>query len=176
MPETVPVTVDNYLIGNYLRKEWIEKRRDQVHTGNCKFDLWRDLRELLMVPLGSQEYCGVGRGPSGLHWVWCNGRGPHLELRREPQGYSPGVTWVSGCVCRYKQGVRSRHVWKHGTLLYSRVVKGVSGVKPSWIWDQGGLFGLATMASEHTSCCELILGWHLNQCKKIRPDLKWMGK
>ena len=40
-----------------------------------------DLRELLRVPMGSQVYCGVGRGLSGLHWVWCNGRGPHLKLR-----------------------------------------------------------------------------------------------
>ena len=48
-----------------------------------------DLRELLSVPMGSQEYCGVDSGFSGLHWVWCNGRGPHLELRREPQGFSP---------------------------------------------------------------------------------------
>ena len=51
------------------------------------------------MPMGSQEYCGVVRGLLGLHWVWCNGTGPHLELRREPQGYSPVVTWVSGCVC-----------------------------------------------------------------------------
>ena len=28
-----------------------------------------DLRELLMVPMGSQGYCGVVRGFSGLHWV-----------------------------------------------------------------------------------------------------------
>ena len=32
-----------------------------------------DLMELLRVPLRSQGYCGVGRGLSGLHWVWCNG-------------------------------------------------------------------------------------------------------
>ena len=32
-----------------------------------------DLMELLRVPLRSQEYCGVGRGLSGLHWVSCNG-------------------------------------------------------------------------------------------------------
>ena len=25
----------------------------------------------------------------GLHSVWCNGRGPHLELRQEPQGSAP---------------------------------------------------------------------------------------
>src|SRR5574341_1525934 len=27
-------------------------------------------------------------GLSGLHWVWCIGRGPHLQLRQEPQGPS----------------------------------------------------------------------------------------
>ena len=29
-----------------------------------------------------------GRGLSGLHGVWCTGRGPHLQLRLEPQGTS----------------------------------------------------------------------------------------
>ena len=84
-----------------------------------------------MVPMGSQEYCGVRMGLSGLHWVRCNGRGPRLELRREPQVSSLALTWVSGCVCRFKQGVRSRRVWRHGTLLSSRVVKGVSGFQAS---------------------------------------------
>ena len=34
-----------------------------------------DLRELLRLPLRSQGYCGVWRGLSGLHWVWCNEEG-----------------------------------------------------------------------------------------------------
>ena len=41
------------------------------------------------MPLRSQGYCGFGRGLSGLLWVWCTGRGPHLELRQEPQGSAP---------------------------------------------------------------------------------------
>src|SRR5574337_1358501 len=28
------------------------------------------------------------RDLSALHWVWCIGRGPHLQLRQEPQGTS----------------------------------------------------------------------------------------
>ena len=84
-----------------------------------------------MVPMGSQEYCGVGRGLLGFHWGWCNGRGPHLELRWEPQGSSPILMWVLGCVCHFKQGVKSRLVWRHETLLSSRVVKGVSGLQVS---------------------------------------------
>ena len=90
-----------------------------------------DFRELLRVPMGSQEYCGVGSGLSGFHWVWCNGRGPHRDLKWEPQGSSPVLTWVSGCVCHFKQGVRTRRVWRHRTLLFSRVVKRVSGLQPS---------------------------------------------
>ena len=90
-----------------------------------------DLRELLRVPMGSEEYCGIWRGPLVLHWVWCSGRGPHLVLRPEPQGSSPVLTWVSGCVCRFKQGFRSRRVWRHGMLLSSQVVKGVSGLQLS---------------------------------------------
>ena len=64
------------------RKPWV------FSTCDC------DLRELLTVPMGSQEYCGVGRGLMGLHWGQCKGRGPHLELRREPQGSSPVLTWL----------------------------------------------------------------------------------
>ena len=98
---------------------------------SCGRKLWvpsscdGDLRELLMVPMGSQVYCGVGRGLSGLHWVWCNGRGPHLKLRWEPQDSSPVLTLISDCVCHFKQGVRFRRVWRHGSVLSSRVVKGV---------------------------------------------------
>ena len=66
-----------------------------------------DLRELFMVPMGSQVYCGVGRGLSGLHWGRCSRRGPHFRLRKQPQGSSPVLMWVSRCVCHFKQGVRS---------------------------------------------------------------------
>ena len=90
-----------------------------------------DCRELLRVPLRSQAYCGVGRGLSGLHWVWCNGRGPHPDLRQEPQVSSPVLMWASCCVCHFKQGVRCRRVWRDGTLLSPRFVKGVSGLQPS---------------------------------------------
>ena len=69
-----------------------------------------DFRELFRVPMGRQEYCGVGMGLLVLHWVWCNGRVPLLELRWEHQGSSRVLTWVSGCVCLFKQGVRSQHV------------------------------------------------------------------
>ena len=66
-----------------------------------------------MVPMGSQEYFGLQRILSCLHWDQSNGREPHLELRREPQGSSPVLTWISGCLCHFKQGLKSRLVWRH---------------------------------------------------------------
>ena len=59
--------------GNDPRGERFMKRGDAC-----------DLRELLIVPLRTLGYCVVGRGLSGLHWVWYNGRGPHLEWTQEP--------------------------------------------------------------------------------------------
>ena len=82
-----------------------------------------------MVPMGSQEFFRVVRGLLGFLWGWCNGRGPHLQLSQEPQSSSPVLTWISGCVCSFKQGVRSQLVLRHGTLLSSRAVKEVSGLQ-----------------------------------------------
>ena len=52
-----------------------------------------------MGPMVSQEYCGLGRALLGLHWGQFSGRGPHFELRWEPQGSSPVLMWVLWCVC-----------------------------------------------------------------------------
>ena len=57
-----------------------------------------------MVPLRSHGFCGVGRGHSGHHWVWYNARGPHLVLRKEPQGSSP-FQLASSLQDRPRQGV-----------------------------------------------------------------------
>ena len=84
----------------------------------------RDLRELLREPLRSQGYCGVGRGLSQLHWVWCNGRGPHLELRQEPQGSSPFLTPIAGSLQSWDRRVRPRLWLRHGTPLASRMFTG----------------------------------------------------
>jgi len=87
---------------------------------SCGRKLWGpsscdgDLRELL-VPMGIQESFRVLRGLLEFLWDQCNGRGPHLELRRERQCFSP--------VRSFKHGVRSRLMLRHGTLLSSRALK-----------------------------------------------------
>ena len=78
-----------------------------------------DLRELLRVPLRSQGYCGVGRGLSGLYWVWCNGRGPHLVLRQEPQGSSPFLILIEGSLQSWDRRVRLHLVLRNGIPLAS---------------------------------------------------------
>ena len=74
---------------DYGRKPWVPSTCDS------------NLKEVRMVPMGSQEYFGVGRGLSGLHSVRCNGRESPLELRQETQVSSPVLTWALGCVCHY---------------------------------------------------------------------------
>ena len=53
--------------------------------------------------------------------------GALLELRLEPQGSSPGLTWLSGFLWGFNRGVRPRLVWRHGSPLSSQGVKQVSG-------------------------------------------------
>ena len=88
-----------------------------------------------MVPLRSQGFCGVGRGPSGLHWVWCNGRGPHLVLRKEPQGSSPFLTLISGFLQSWDRRVRPRILCRNETSLASQVVHEVTGHLSSCMWN-----------------------------------------
>ena len=99
-----------------------------------------DLRKLLSVPLRSQGHCGVGRGLSELHWVWCNGRGPHDKLRQEPQGSSPGFECAGSDSDRrvpaeLGQESQASSCLRKGTPLASRVAQGVSGPSSSCVWN-----------------------------------------
>ena len=81
------------------------------------------------MPMRSQGYCGDGSGLSGLLCVWCNGRGPHLELRQEPQGSAPDflepdLTQIAGSLLSLLRSVRSRVLRRNGTPLTSQVVQG----------------------------------------------------
>ena len=94
-----------------------------------------DRRELLRVPLRSQGYCGVGRGHSGLHWVWRNGRGPHLELRQEPQGSSTFLSPIARSLQSWDRRVRPSLVWRNGTPHASLVLQGMTGHLSICVWN-----------------------------------------
>ena len=91
----------------------------------------RDLTEPLILSLASQESFRVVRGLSGFLSSWCRGLGPHPELRLETQDSSPVLTWISGFLWRFPWGVSHYLVLRHGIVLPSCGVKGVSGLLSS---------------------------------------------
>ena len=118
-----------------------------------------DLKELLRVPVRNQEYCGVGRSLSGLHWVWCNGRGPRLELSQEPQDSSSFLTQITGSLQSCDRRGRPSLVLRHGTPLASRVVHGVTGHLSSCIWN------LWVFPYNARGCqCPFVLRLHAQGC------------
>ena len=55
-----------------------------------------DLRDPLVGPQGGSVSTRVTRGPSVFLCSRCRGQGPHLQLRPEPLGSSPGPTLIQG--------------------------------------------------------------------------------
>ena len=110
-----------------------------------------DLRDPLVLPQESQVSIRVERVLSGFLCSRCKGKGPHLKLTLEPQGSSPVLTWIFGFLWSFDRGVRPCLVWRHGTLLPSRGVKGLSGFLSSSSWHRDlGLF-LEVPRGCHTS-------------------------
>ena len=87
-----------------------------------------DLRDPLLLPHRIQVSFRVARGRSEFLSSWCRGLGPHLKLRRATQDSSPALRGISGFLCRLQWEVRRGFMLGHGTLLPSRVGKGVSGL------------------------------------------------
>ena len=83
-----------------------------------------DLRDPLVGPQGGPVSPRVTRGLLRFVCSRCRGRGPHLELRPETPGSSPGPTWISGFLCSVHRGVRasSRVEPCKSTLLSSRKI------------------------------------------------------
>ena len=63
-----------------------------------------DLTDPLVLPQESQVSVRVVRDLSGFLSSQCRGIGPHLELRLEPQGSSPVLTWISGFQWSFNRG------------------------------------------------------------------------
>ena len=107
------------------------------------------------MPMGSQEYCGVGRGLSGLP----------LGSVQWKKGSSRVETVTSGFLCCSDMGLRvcmpfsqvstCVQAWTSAFLLSCQ-----KGFRPPGELNlgPGALFELATGASELPLFCELILG------------------
>ena len=87
------------------------------------------------MPLRTQGYCGVGRGLSGLHWVWCNGRGPHLEWTQEPQASSPFLTRIPWSLQSRDKRVTPSLLLRNGPSFAFRVVYRVTVHLSKCLWD-----------------------------------------
>ena len=83
-----------------------------------------DLRDPLVGPQGGPVSPRVTRGLLRFVCSHCRGQGPHLELRPETPGSSPGPTGISGFLCSIHRGVRasSRVEPCKSTLLSSRKI------------------------------------------------------
>ena len=123
------------------------------------------------MPLRSQGYGGIGKGLSGLHLVCCNGRGPHHEMRQEPQDFSPFLTPIAGFLQRWDRRVRPHLVWWNGTLLASRVVHGVTGHLSSCMWNLRFYPDDAWVFST-PSCCDFVHRFGFEEVSRHRVLIK----
>ena len=120
------------------------------------------------MPLRSQGYCGDGRGLSGLHWVWCNGRRPHLQLRQEPLCASPFLTRISRFLQSWDRRGRPHLLLRHRTPHATGVVHGVTGHLSCCIWS------LRVFPDDARGCqCLFVLRLHPQDC--IRRDVPALG-
>ena len=118
-----------------------------------------DLRDPLVWPQESPVTRGVVRGLSGFLCSPCWGRGPHLDLRPEPQGSSPVLTWISGFLWSFHRGVRPRLVRRHASLPSSLVEKQWQASCRVDIWIGGFL-----------SRCHIALTTTIKSCVDPRVD------
>ena len=87
------------------------------------------------MPLRTQGYCGVGRGLSGLHWLWCNGRGLRLEWTQEPQASSPFLTRIPWSLQSRDKRVTPSLLLRNGPSFAFRAVYRVTGHLSKCLWD-----------------------------------------
>ena len=116
-----------------------------------------DLSELLMVPMGSQESCGVGRGLSGLHWGWCNERGlTRVEARTS--GFLSFSDVGLGLCMPFQTGSQVSTCLEAWNSAFLSSCQRCFRPPDELNLGPGAVFQLSTGASELPSCCELIFG------------------
>ena len=84
-----------------------------------------DLRDPLVGPQVDPISIRVMEGPSGFLCSSCQGRGPHLDLRPEPQGSSPGRPGSQGFLGRPQGSQASSHVEPCKSALLSSLESSV---------------------------------------------------
>ena len=85
-----------------------------------------------MLKLRLQYFGHLMQKVDSLERILCNGRGPNLEWRQEPQRSSrdftgAGLIRIAKSLQSWERRVRTHLVWRNGNPLASRVVHGVTG-------------------------------------------------
>ena len=121
-----------------------------------------DLREPLMLPQGSQASFHVAGVTLAFLSSHCRGI-VLISNQGGKQGSSPDETGISGFLLRFNRAVMPHLMLNHGTLLSSRVIRGMSGHLSS----SGEEFGhcLEMQQGSQTSLPVLrgYSGFHLNR-------------
>ena len=89
----------------------------------------RHFRDWLPGPQVDSVSTRVERVRLGFLFSRCQGRGPCLDFRPEPQVSSPRSIWNLVFLWGVHTGVRPHLVWSHAIPLFSRAGKAVSGFR-----------------------------------------------
>ena len=117
----------------------------QVRISSFVWSCGRKLRVQLSFLLTWGTF-RVSSGKSDLHWrsevhlgiphtLLQKEIGPHLDLRREPQGSYPFLSSITGSLQSWNRRVRPHLVLRNGTPLASHIVHGMTGHLSSCIWN-----------------------------------------
>ena len=85
-----------------------------------------DLRDPLWWPQERTVPRELVGGISGFLSCRCRGLRPCVESVKEPEDYSPVLTWILGYCWSLPRGVSPRLEWGHARALYSQAVAAVS--------------------------------------------------
>ena len=120
-----------------------------------------ELRDRIVGPQGGPVSTRISRAPYGFLCNRCRGQGPHLELRPEPQGSSPVLTWISGFLWSFNSGASPRlaQTWCQTCKCNLLSSKKSSVMLPVELTKGSVAFSRGTTGLSHMpSCFESILG------------------
>ena len=118
------------------------------------------------MPMRSQGYCEVGRGLSGLHRVWCNGRGSHFELGQELR-FPLHLHFDRSVSAELQQEHQASSCDEFRTPLASLAVHRVTGHLSSCIWNVQLFLDDATGVSMALRIVTSSSGLHSKRCPSI---------
>ena len=110
---------------------------------------------------GFLEDFSTARGPSGLRWVWRNGRGPHLEGRQEPQASSPFRTATARSLL-YKTGFYKNLDYSiYFMISFLATHSSILAWRIPWTEDPGRLQSMGSQRFGNHGIC---------QCMKVKSE------